>query len=100
MRHLTVALALIGTLGLSGPSFARDLYLPKHTAEQLKSICGKVGGSFSQDSSGYGCGTDCHGGPGTDCTVYCKADKRCVAQVIGGRRPRRVESALQAPPRH
>jgi hypothetical protein len=100
LRHLTVALVLIGTLGLSGPSLARDLYLGKHTPDELKTVCAKAGGRFSQDSGGYGCGTDCHGSPGTDCTVYCKAGKRCVAQVIGGRRPRQVESALKAPPRH
>jgi hypothetical protein len=100
VRIWTAPLILITTLGLSSPSLARDLYLPKHTVDEMKSVCDKLGGKFTQDSSGYECGTDCHGKPGTACTVFCKADKRCVAQVMGGRRPRTVESALQAPARH
>ncbi len=100
MRTLSVALVLIGALGLSGQAFARDIHFAKHTVDDIKAICSKVGGRYSQDSSGYGCGTDCHGNPGTDCIVFCKADKKCVAQVIGGRRPHDVESALKAPARH
>lgn len=100
MQRLTTALILIGALGLSGPALARDIYLQKQTPDQLKSVCAKVGGNFSQDSSGYDCGTDCHGKGGTACNVYCQPDKRCVAQVIAGRRPRTIESALQVPARH
>jgi hypothetical protein len=100
VRNLTIALVLIGAFGLSSPALARDIYLKKHTSEELKSICEKVGGRFSQDSGGYGCGTDCRGKPGTACVAYCKPDKRCVVQVIGGRRPKTVESALQVPARH
>jgi hypothetical protein len=99
VRKLTVPFVLIGILAFSGAASARDLYLPKHTVDELKAVCTKVNGHFSQDSSGYECGTDCHGKPGTACTVYCRADKRCVAQVNGARRPHTAESALVAPKR-
>ncbi len=89
MRKLgfTAPLVLICILGFSGPALARDLSMHKHSVEEIKSICDKAGGKFSQDARIYGCGTDCHGGPGTDCIVSCKTDQSCVAQVIGGRRP-------------
>ena len=93
------AVPFILTLALSGPALARDIYLPKHTVDDLKAVCTKVGGHFSQDSSGYDCGTDCHGKPGTACTVFCKTGEKCVAQVNGGRRPHTAESALLAPKR-
>ncbi len=67
---------------------------PRPRAEALKSACDKAGGKFSQGDKLYGCGTDCVGKPGTDCTVTCRTDQRCTAQVIGGRRPRCVADAL------
>lgn len=97
MRYLTALLILTGTLALSGAALARDLTLPKTSAEQLKSACDKAGGKFSQDAKGYGCGTDCAGRPSTDCTVYCSTDDKCTAQVIGARRPRSVADALTTP---
>lgn len=100
MRKLTAPLILIGALAFSGPALARDIYLHKHTADEIKSICAKVGGNFTQDSSGYDCATDCHGKPGTACNVYCQSGKRCVAQVSGGHRPHNIMSALKAPSRH
>jgi hypothetical protein len=100
VRNLTALLILMGTLGLSGPSWARDIHLQKTSAAELKQTCDKVGGSFSQGAGSYGCGTDCQGGPGTDCIVTCKADQKCIAQVIGGRRPHTVLEALQKPKRH
>ena len=97
MRHPVLLFAIIGNLLIAGPSLANDVNLHKHTPEEIKSVCEKAGGSFSQDSAGYGCGTDCHGKAGTACTVFCKPDQKCVAQVTGGRRPRHVIDALQAP---
>jgi hypothetical protein len=95
---LTSALAL--TVALAAPSLARDLTLPKTTADALKAACAKAGGKFSQDDHGYGCGTDCAGGASTDCTVYCTAGQTCTAQVIGARRPRSVADALTKPGRN
>ena len=66
MRHLTYSLILTGILALSGGAFAEESTLPKTNAEQLKDTCAKAGGKFSQDAKSIGCGTDCHGGPGTD----------------------------------
>ncbi len=100
MRKLTAPLVLIGALAFSGPALARDIYVGKHTADELKSICTKVNGKFTQDSTSYDCGTDCKGKPGTACNVWCRPGKRCVAQVNGGRRPHDVMSALQGRKRH
>ncbi len=44
MRTLSVALVLIGALGLSGQAFARDIHFAKHTVDDIKAICSKVGG--------------------------------------------------------
>ena len=99
MRYFIAPLMLIGVLGLAGPALARDISMHKHSAEEIKSVCDKVGGSFSQGANAYGCGTDCRGGPGTDCIVSCKADQTCFAQVIGSRRPKTVLEALQKPTR-
>ena len=95
MRVSSAIILLTVTLGLTGPSVAREIHLKKQTIDQIKSVCDKVGGKFSQDSRGYGCGTDCKGGPGTACIVYCPTDHRCIAQVIGARRPHSVQSALE-----
>ncbi len=100
VRHATVLLILIGALGLSAPSFARDITLHKISAEEMKAACDKAGGRFSQDPSGYGCATNCKGGAGSDCIVTCKTGKSCIAQVIGARRPQNVEQALTKPARH
>jgi hypothetical protein len=100
VRNSTVLFVLIGILAFGGPALARDVYMQKQTADQLKALCTKVGGSFTQDSSGYNCGTDCHGHPGTACNVYCQPGKRCVAQVIMGRRFHSIENALKVPERH
>jgi glycine cleavage system aminomethyltransferase T len=100
VRHRTVLLILIGALGLGAPSFARDIHLPKTSVEALKGACEKAGGRFSQDKGGYGCATNCTGGVGSDCIVTCKAENKCIAQVIGGRRPHTVAEALTKPQRH
>jgi hypothetical protein len=99
MRNLTVLIVLIGALAAGGPALARDITLKKTSADELKAICGTVGGKFSQDPNHYGCGTDCHGGPGTDCIVSCAPDGKCVAQAIGARRPRSIQDSLQMPER-
>jgi hypothetical protein len=100
VRKSTVLLILIGALALSAPSRARDITLHKTSVEEMKTTCAKAGGRFSQDAGGYGCGTNCHGDPGTDRTVYCKAEQKCFAQVIGARRPHTVAEALTKPERH
>jgi hypothetical protein len=108
MRHtgqliMTKSLTLLIALGLVlaiRPSAAAEVTLQKTSAEGLKAVCEKMGGSFSQADSGYGCGTDCHGGKGTDCVVFCPTSaKRCTAQVDGARRPKTFEQALGAGPK-
>ena len=94
MRYFTILLVLTGALAAAAPSLANDLTLPKTAADALKAACAKAGGKYSEGDNIYGCGTDCKGGAGTDCLVTCEPDKRCTAQVIGGRRPRSVEQAL------
>jgi hypothetical protein len=99
VRKLIAPIILMSLLGFAGPSLARDIALHKHAADEIKTVCAKAGGSFSQGAGVYACGTNCHGGPGTDCIVSCTADQTCTAQVIGGRRPTTPLSALQAPAR-
>lgn len=41
------------------PALARDIHLQKMGASALKQICAKIGGSFTQGSKRYACGTDC-----------------------------------------
>jgi hypothetical protein len=100
VRHFMIPAILIGALGLNSPSLARESTLHKSTLDDIKAVCDKVGGKLSQDAHGFGCGTDCHGHPGTDCTLYCKTDEKCVAQTMGGRRATSFENALKAPERH
>ena len=97
MRSLAASSILIGIFGFTVSSFARDVSIGKHSAEEVKTVCDKVGGKFSQDATGHYCGTNCHGGPGTDCVVGCKIGQTCIAQVIGSRRPTTLVNALQAP---
>jgi hypothetical protein len=74
---------------------AAEVSLQKSSADDLKAVCEKAGGSFSTDKSGYGCGTNCNGASGTDCTVFCPTNgKRCTAQVTGARRPKTAALAL------
>ena len=100
MRNLIVPLILVG-VGLSSGSAlaAQEVSLHKHTAAELKSICDKAGGRFSQDAGGYGCGTNCQGKPGTDCVIGCKNDQTCTAQVPGRGRPTNLLNALVRSPR-
>jgi hypothetical protein len=94
--------ALVGAIGLFsglGPSSARESTLQKSKLDEIKAVCDKAGGKLSQDANGFGCGTDCHGHPGTDCTLYCKTDQKCVAQTMGGRRATSFDNALKAPER-
>ena len=100
VQNLIALFIMLGMLVLGNPSSARDIYLQKSTTDEIKSVCEKVGGKYSDDASGFGCGTNCNGGPGTDCVVYCKVDQKCIAQVIGSRRPTSFQSALQAPTKH
>lgn len=104
MRHPIALLILTGVLVggalAPGAASARDLTLPAMTPDALKAACAKAGGKFSQDPAHYGCGTDCAGKPGTDCLVDCAPGQKCIAQVIGGRRPHSVADALTKPERH
>jgi hypothetical protein len=100
LRYPIAFLILTATLALSGAAHARDLTFPTMTADALKASCIKAGGKFSQDAQGFDCGTNCKGGPGTDCIVHCADGQKCTAQVIEGRRPHSVAAALTKPQRH
>ena len=95
MRILTALLVASGIFVIGSAAMARDLHLPKTTSAELKQLCEKVGGSYSEGGGRYGCATDCKGAKGTDCIVSCEPDKPCDAQVFGGKRARTVEQALQ-----
>ena len=86
---------VIAVIALITPLSAAEVSLQKTSAGDLKALCEKIGGAYSEDNSGYGCSTDCRGGRGTDCTVFCPSTaKRCTAQVGGARRPKTMEQAL------
>ena len=93
---MRIVLGLFVALVLAAaPAVAAEVSLQKSAPDDLKAVCQKAGGSFSTDNSGYGCGTDCKGASGTDCTVFCPTSgKRCTAQVTGARRPKTAELAL------
>ena len=52
MRNLTALLVLVGIFWLGGSSLAAEVSMQNHTAEEIKSVCDKVGGRFSQDAGG------------------------------------------------
>ena len=54
MRHLTSFLILACVLALGGVARAEESTLPKTSAEQLKDVCAKAGGKFSQDAKSIG----------------------------------------------
>src|SRR3954464_3694898 len=93
---MRIGLGLFVALVLAAaPAVASEVSFQKSAPDDLKAVCQKVGGSFSTDNSGYGCGTDCKGASGTDCTVFCSATgKPCPAQVAGAPRPKTAEQAL------
>lgn len=97
----TISLILATTFSLSaGASLASETTMRKISADELKSVCDKAGGSFSQDAVGYGCGTNCQGKSGTDCVLACKNnDKNCFAQVPGRARPTSPLNAVVRSPR-
>src|SRR3974390_3654400 len=64
VRIIIARFVLLGAVAISDPALANEVSLHKHSADELKNICQKTGGKFSQDASGYGCGTNCHGGAG------------------------------------
>jgi len=101
MRNTTISAILVVIFGFNvGSSMASETTMRKSSAEELKSVCAKAGGSFSQDAGGYGCGTNCQGKPGTDCVLACKNDqKTCFAQVPGRARPTSPLNALVRSPR-
>ncbi len=105
VRYLTLPFILTSLFALSGPCIAGDVPMHKHTADELKGVCTKVGGSFSQDAAHYGCGTDCHGAQGTDCIVSCTISDRCASPRSSAadvhersRRRCRFQSASDADP--
>jgi hypothetical protein len=95
MNWIHTVFLVIAIGSFVSPTVAAEVNLRKASAEQLRAACQKAGGSFSQSESGYGCGTDCHGGKGTDCVVFCPNNAtHCTAQVGGARRPKTLEQAL------
>jgi hypothetical protein len=99
VQNLTVPFILVNALSLSGSALALEVSMHKHSAAELKSVCDKAGGKFSQDAAGYDCGTNCQGKPGTDCVVGCKNDQNCTAQAPGRGHPNSLLNALVRSPR-
>jgi hypothetical protein len=84
VRNPIIPLILSGILVFNvGDALAKGVAMGNHTADEISSACTKAGGVFTQDSGGYGCSTNCHGGPGNACSVGCKSDHTCYGQVPG-----------------
>jgi hypothetical protein len=60
-----------------------------HSADDIRNHCKDAGGTFSQDETGYGCSTNCKGGPadesgaGSQCSVSCSLSQKCKGYVPG-----------------
>ena len=60
-----------------------------HSADDIRNHCKDAGGTFSQDETGYGCSTNCKGGPadesgaGSQCSVSCSLAQKCKGNVPG-----------------
>ena len=87
LRSILLVLGLIvAALGAASPSYARTFELHQNVSHgQLQSACNAAGGSFSDapDGSGYACGTNCKGGPGTNCYVACDNGGKCTGVTPG-----------------
>ena len=80
--------ALVLVLGLvSSPAMAVDVDLGKHSADEIKSTCDRLGGKFVSDGQTYGCSKKC---PGGTCAVICDKDDGCF-----GTTPDRRQSSNQ-----
>jgi hypothetical protein len=91
MRNPIIPLILGGILVFhAGEALAKTVAMHNHGADEIKSACTNAGGEFVQDSGGYACSTNCHGGPpgsGQVCVVSCKSDHTCLGEVPGRQGP-------------
>ncbi len=87
LRSFALLLSLLlGCLVFAAPANAKLIDIKAHVGhDQLQAACGAAGGQFSEspDGNGYGCGTNCKGGPGTNCYVACDNGGKCVGQTPG-----------------
>lgn len=67
---------------VSSTAMAKDVDLGKHGADEIKSICDRVGGKFLSDGQTYGCSKACTGGT---CAVICDKDDGCFGTTPGDR---------------
>lgn len=74
-KTLIMRSALVLVLGLvSSTAMAEDVDLGKHSADEIKSTCDRLGGKFVSDGQTYGCSKKC---PGGTCAVICDKDDGC-----------------------
>ena len=84
MRKSMVLVAAFAMLFfISDAAWARLVQLGNHTAGQIKAACDKAGGTFTQDSGGYGCGKGNCDGKGGLCSVGCTNGGKCTGLVPG-----------------
>lgn len=92
-RRLVLMAAMIGTLGLAGPAFARTVQIHgKVSRGQLQTACSAVGGvcgNCTGKSGKYAC-NNLDKGTSVDCT----ADGKCTGTVPDAKRPHAGEHEL------
>src|SRR4051794_35235681 len=82
MRSVHAILLASGLVALSAaPAASTEVKMGKHTSSEIKNACDKAGGTYTEDPGGYGCATNCHGGPGGACVVGCKSNHQCTGEV-------------------
>lgn len=74
----TVIAVAVPTLACDQALARRITLSGTHGKQEVKAACGKF---YHEDSGGYGCATNCHGGMGTDCAVGCQNNGKCYGQV-------------------
>jgi len=97
-KFVFLSIIAIAALALAcAQAFARSVRISgTHSASEIKGACDKAGGTFTQDSGGYGCTTNCTASYG--CTVGCTNKGKCTGDVPLRGRPSGTLGGILHPP--
>lgn len=83
------------------PVLAKKVDLPgTRSKDYMKSLCGQVGGNYSEGQGQYGCTTNCgqQGQPSDSCGINCsEATNKCYGWTPGRTRPPRNPAGILHP---
>ena len=95
MRKAIVSIIAIAVLVWAADRAQAEIRsIGKHSVAEIKSACTSVGGTFSQDSGGYGCSKDNCDGKGGLCVVGCDNNNNCNGQTPGRTVPKSIRGVL------